>query len=232
MGGFFWLNVMCLDISDNFKSKKSMARSLNANYSSELRKFQRYCIYAFGVPFILMLVTIGVDHSGLDHSNPFKPNIGITRCWFEKDSSAILLYFYGPLGLLLLMNIFLFIFVGYKLASAGFLSKTMPSDNEQRYRKRVILFVKMSALMGIPWVMEIVSWAVGGEDHYWYFTDIINILRSVFVFFMFCCKPKVWEMLKNQSILAPLFQRFSCCRKIDHQDIYDPMSCGPFPSVL
>ncbi|KAF4529144.1 hypothetical protein B566_EDAN017472 [Ephemera danica] len=86
----------------------------------------------------------------------------------------------------------------------------------------VILFVKLSALMGLPWIMEIVSWAVGGEDHYWYFTDAINMLRSVFIFIVFCCKPKVWEMLKRHSKVSPSIRWFS--RRVGRENIMFPPS--------
>ena len=54
-----------------------------------------------------------------------------------------------------------------------------------------MLFLKLFGLMGIPWVMELISWAVGGADYYWYLPDAINLLRSVFIFIMFCCKKRV-----------------------------------------
>ncbi|KAF4522171.1 hypothetical protein B566_EDAN007317 [Ephemera danica] len=87
LSGFFWLNVICLDIGSAFSSFKSMmARSNDLDFTAVLRTFLWYCIYAFGVPFILMVVTIGVDHSDLDHTNTFKPNIGLTACWFENGT--------------------------------------------------------------------------------------------------------------------------------------------------
>nr|CAD7602095.1 unnamed protein product [Timema genevievae] len=50
------------------------------------------------------------------------------------------------------------------------------------------LYMKLFSLMGITWLTEIISWAVGGPSYYWYVTDIVNILRAVFVFIIFCCK--------------------------------------------
>ncbi|KAF4529465.1 hypothetical protein B566_EDAN017844 [Ephemera danica] len=111
LSGFFWLNVICLDISSAIIRSPLTARSLNSDFTAVLRTFLWYCIYAFGVPFILMVVTIGMDHGDLDHTNTFKPNIGLTACWFEIDSAAIILFFFGPLGLILLFNVVLFVFV-------------------------------------------------------------------------------------------------------------------------
>jgi len=49
--------------------------------------------------------------------------------------------------------------------------------------------------MGLTWITEIISWAVGGADYYWYITDIVNMLRAVFIFVIFCCKRSVLNLL-------------------------------------
>lgn len=54
-----------------------------------------------------------------------------------------------------------------------------------------MLYVKLFCLMGLTWVTEIISWASGGREYYWYATDVINLLRAVFIFIIFCCKRKV-----------------------------------------
>ncbi|KAF4522172.1 hypothetical protein B566_EDAN007318 [Ephemera danica] len=190
LGGFFWLNVMCLDIGNTFRSLKSMVQCVNLDYSSELRKFQKYCVYAFGVPLILMLVTFGVDQSDLDYNNPFNPNIGLTACWLDNDSSAIIVFFYGPVGLLVLTNTVLFIYVSCKISSGDPVLKNISSFTKRRHRKSVILYSKLSALMGLHWIIGIILEAVGDEN-YWYFNNFINAVRSIFIFRMAVYKTKV-----------------------------------------
>lgn len=48
--------------------------------------------------------------------------------------------------------------------------------------------------------MEIISFAAGGvtADWIWIPTDIINILTGLFIFIIFVCKRKVWELLKKK----------------------------------
>lgn len=43
--------------------------------------------------------------------------------------------------------------------------------SSQNDKQRLILYAKLFLLMGLTWVTEIASWAVGGEDYYWYFSD-------------------------------------------------------------
>lgn len=63
---------------------------------------------------------------------------------------------------------------------------------------RLILYAKLFLLMGLTWVTEIVSWAFGGPDYYWYFSDTINLLRAVFIFILFICKKPVLLSLKRK----------------------------------
>ncbi len=60
--------------------------------------------------------------------------------------------------------------------------------------------------MGIPWIMDIVSFLVGGNAEHWITTDIFNILTGVVVFIMFVCKPTVWSRLRN---------RFPCLERLN-----------------
>lgn len=71
-----------------------------------------------------------------------------------------------------------------------------------RFRVIFSLFI----LMGVSWMTEIISYAVGGDAYNWMFTDILNILTGVFIFFIFVCKPNVWKLLKL---------KFACMEKLD-----------------
>lgn len=74
--------------------------------------------------------------------------------------------------------------------------------------------------MGIPWLTEIVSWAITNEEiewhYYWYIIDFVNIVKAVSIFIIFCCKEKVWVEAKK---VAPCLHHceklvFSClCKK-------------------
>lgn len=72
------------------------------------------------------------------------------------------------------------------------------------YRFRVIgsLFI----LMGVPWLMEVISFAVGGSRFIWMATDILNIFTGVFMFVITVCKSKVWKLIKAKF---SFLERFS-----------------------
>lgn len=66
------------------------------------------------------------------------------------------------------------------------------------YLFRLLLCAKLFAVMGITWIFEVLSWAVGGASWYWYVTDAINALRGVFIFVICCCKKKIFLSLSTQ----------------------------------
>lgn len=73
-----------------------------------------------------------------------------------------------------------------------------------RFRVIFSLFI----LMGVFWIMEVVSFAAGGSAYIWIPTDILNILTGVFIFIIFVCKPNVWKLLKNK---IPCLKRLDRC---------------------
>ncbi len=59
--------------------------------------------------------------------------------------------------------------------------------------------------MGISYIMEVISFLVGGDSKYWVTTDVLNILTGVIIFIMFVCKPTVWKRLQK---------RFPCLERL------------------
>ena len=76
-----------------------------------------------------------------------------------------------------------------------------------KWRFRVIF--SLFVLMGISWMMEIVSFAADGEtgDYIWIPTDILNIMTGVYIFVIFVCKKKVWKLLKQRWVLLDKIER-------------------------
>ena len=62
------------------------------------------------------------------------------------------------------------------------------------YSFRVIFTLFL--LMGVLWLMEIISFWVGGSAYIWILFDLINICSAIFIFIMFILKPKIYKLLK------------------------------------
>lgn len=51
--------------------------------------------------------------------------------------------------------------------------------------------MKLVVVMGVTWIMDVISWAVGGPQELWYLPDLINCLQGVFIFIVIGCQPQV-----------------------------------------
>ena len=60
---------------------------------------------------------------------------------------------------------------------------------------RLNLYLKLFIVMGVNWIMEVISWAAGGPEYLWYITDLGNILQGVLIFIIFVCKQRVRRIL-------------------------------------
>uniref|UniRef100_T1JEI0 G-protein coupled receptors family 2 profile 2 domain-containing protein n=1 Tax=Strigamia maritima TaxID=126957 RepID=T1JEI0_STRMM len=53
-------------------------------------------------------------------------------------------------------------------------------------------------IMGLFWITEVLSWAVGGDIRYWYATDIVNALQGFFTLIVIARRPKIRSWLRNK----------------------------------
>ncbi|XP_060865534.1 G-protein coupled receptor Mth2-like isoform X1 [Metopolophium dirhodum] len=207
LASFFWLNVMCFDLWWTF----SGFRPLRGNvHEHEAKKFIIYSIYAWGSTALITIITYGMEKY-LPAADPIRPEFGNHSCWFSS-STATLLYFYGPIGILLLSNLLMFIHTAIMIvkhmSDARVLSGTESRRNVDHEKQRFMLYLKLFIVMGVNWLAEIISWASGsnGFEKYWYVTDIGNSLQGVLIFLIFVCKKRVLNLLNKK--LCPRFQLF------------------------
>lgn len=64
-----------------------------------------------------------------------------------------------------------------------------------RYRAALgRICMKLVIVMGVTWIIDVISWAVGGKHYIWYVPDIINSLQGLFIFLVVGCQPQVWML--------------------------------------
>ncbi|XP_047098592.1 probable G-protein coupled receptor Mth-like 4 [Schistocerca piceifrons] len=198
LAAFFWLNVMCIDIA---LAVSRRSRPQEGSTHRERCKFLLYSGYAWGVPATICAITAAVDFSlAVPTTSQLKPNIGTRTCWFQGET-AMLIYFYGPVSCVMVVNLLLFILTAVnttvKSENHGDGTQTGTIKPKKRtQRERLLMFSKIFILMGLTWVTDILSWIFGGQHkYYWIVTDTINILRPAFIFYIFCCNRRILEML-------------------------------------
>ncbi|KAJ8731514.1 hypothetical protein PYW07_004678 [Mythimna separata] len=94
-----------------------------------------------------------------------------------------------------------------------------PTNFNQRLKKYKKLFrmcCLLSFIMGLSWVLEVVSWAAGaGSDvmSVWSMFDLINALQGVVIFAIFVLQQPVRSLVKSSHIFS------SCKRKKDGSEV-------------
>ncbi|XP_076252367.1 adhesion G-protein coupled receptor methuselah-like 1 isoform X2 [Rhynchophorus ferrugineus] len=181
LAAFFWLNTMCFNIWWTFRD----LRPQSTEKSQERIRFYLYQAYAWGVPFVIAFVGAVADLTR--YEGILRPSFAENKCWF-KDNTEIFSYFFGPLGTLLVVNLVLFILTARELTCGLWKRELVKSTTERAALGRICL--KLVIVMGVTWIADVLSWAVGGPQWLWYITDIFNCLQGVFIFIVVGCQPQ------------------------------------------
>ncbi|XP_053609920.1 G-protein coupled receptor Mth2-like [Plodia interpunctella] len=202
---FCWMNIMSYDIWWTFRG---YAKARPIHRRGENFKFCMYSLYGFGVP-LGMTIFLGVINSvDLRHIPWFvTPKIPERGCFLEDGQK--LLYMYVPMLIMNLFNWVFFLMTAFNIwrlsrgtavldsAAAG----TPAAHRSQRHR--LMVYLKLSILMGLNWVLEVVS-SFKPQLRVWYITDTYNMLIGLSIFLIFVCKKKIFRRLAEEM---------QCCRR-------------------
>nr|XP_036217344.1 G-protein coupled receptor Mth2-like isoform X3 [Bactrocera oleae] len=195
---FFWLNVICFDMYQNFHGTKG-----NIQHLTQRKQIIYYSIYAWGMPAMMTAITVTLQYSDLP--DVLKSGIGVTHCWLKSNDWSAMMYFHGPCLLLIAINIVIFYVTVKKMYS---IRKeldvlTQLEDGMSRLRlqqNNVWLFFRMFIIMGISWLLEIIAYMSDNKSNYaiiFKVTNIYNSFQGVIIFVLLVMKKKVLLLIKN-----------------------------------
>ncbi|KAL7044183.1 hypothetical protein ACKWTF_001819 [Chironomus riparius] len=197
LSAFSWLNIMCLDIYWTFGSVRA---SQGIRRTKEMKRFVYYSLYAWGFPFLMTIFTSMMNIYDV-LPEKFKPKIGVTKCWFEEQSSpGHLIFFLLPIGIQISINFILFILTAIHCNRIKAEIHRMQScDNSDQQKKKIfvadkaifMMNVKLFCVMGVSWFLEIVATVYKQNSLWWSISDTFNCLQGVLVFLIFVFKKKV-----------------------------------------
>ncbi|KAK6625721.1 hypothetical protein RUM43_006020 [Polyplax serrata] len=167
----------------------------------ECKKFILYSCYAWGCPTVILIVTLIIDHTPNLPDYIIKPNIGTKKCYFETKM-ATLAYFYAPMAAIVVCDIVLFVLTAIKICKVRRETKVLTQNesrrNDEASKQRYNLYLKLFLVMGINWVMEIISWIFEGPKGLWYITDSMNSLQGLFIFLIFVWNRKIKKVIQTK----------------------------------
>ncbi|KAH0548433.1 hypothetical protein KQX54_001437 [Cotesia glomerata] len=180
---------------------------INRESLGRRKRFLLYSCYAWGLPLLSSLFIFMLDSKKFI-PDEWLPHLGETTCWIgaQNDNIAKVIYFYGPLTILLTINVIFFILTlrNYNRVKASifkFLSFTS-AQLDKATKTKVRLTLKLFIVMGIAWIFEVIgffikTYIISLDWHVIIFTvfDIINCLHGMFIFVLFVVKTDVYRAL-------------------------------------
>ncbi|XP_050412953.2 uncharacterized protein LOC126827539 [Patella vulgata] len=234
LASFFWMNVMAYDVSKTFANKCILTRIRKTR-----KFIPRYALYAWGSPGVIVAVCLIFEFNGVTdklhigygestlvdvtYDNVTRPPDGVISnnsqvkhsshsvgCWIQSPVAA-LVAFGAPVLTLLVINIFFFVRTIICIQATAKLAhiNTRRTFSHMTGRNDVMLYVRMSTVMGFTWCFGIASSIVSGL-----FTPpnrtvclslhILSILyticmcaQGIFIFFAFVFKKRVYYLYRG-----------------------------------
>jgi len=214
---FFWLNVGSFNIWNKLTNFKH-------NHMGEDKRFLKYFAYAQGMPLIVSFITICVDNIDPDSVPDLQqPNMGQLGCFLgygeNKDrpsffATSYFLYFYLYLILILTANTVFLVLTLIKLRE-GFKNieddiksqgrNETPEEVKRRLWGQFMTVARISILMGVFWVFELISIALTveyDENDFCYVKFILDtpaLCTGLILFLFTVAKKPVYRGMKQKA---------------------------------
>jgi len=207
---FCWLTLISFDLWYTF-------RSITPKSASKRRKrFAFYMFFGWGVPAILVLISVVLDNVYKDEDclPAILPLYGQITCFVNPLGLGEYLYY--PIAALLVMNLIFFGVTTWKLYEYKESTRiaTLNLENKRQFFK---LFLKLFCVMGVAWMFEVISWVHVGYHVTWYWNiiDCVNVCQAIAIFIIYVCKKETILALEKRCpslkvILDPFIRLFKC----------------------
>ncbi|XP_059470826.1 G-protein coupled receptor Mth-like [Neocloeon triangulifer] len=204
MSSYFWLNVRAIIIYSKFKSLDSMLSKSFRNHT-----FPLCALYALGSPVLITAFMAWAQFTD-DMKLPWWvvwPGIDEASCWFRSPLGRGL-YFSLPMGIALLINIFLFIKTVTRIRSFrkdNQLVLNEKGSNRNNLKeifkldtKNLKHFGMFLLLLCVTYFPEFIAWFDNEYSFFYFLSIFVLTLRAVLLFVIFCCRRKVWLSARRQ----------------------------------
>ncbi|KAL4716664.1 hypothetical protein ACJJTC_004783 [Scirpophaga incertulas] len=201
ISSFGWINVMSYDIWWTFRG---YAKARPINRRGDIFKFKVYCMYSFGIAVVLTII-LGLLNNWTDEEPAFiRMQIPSEGCFIEGKAKWV--YLYLPMLIMILANWLFYaltafniwrLYRGTNLLNSTDSAVTGTASARHRQKERLKVYLKLTVLMGLNWIHEVVS-ALQPDLPIWYLFDIYNLLGGLVIFIIFVCKKNVYVLLKKR----------------------------------
>nr|AAK97897.1 G protein-coupled receptor protein [Drosophila yakuba] len=200
MGAYMWLSVISFDLWHNFRGTRGI------NRFQEKKRFLFYSLYSWGIAVVFLAFTyIAQELTNLPAY--LKPGIGDgVYCWLDMSNWAAMIYFYGPILVIVVANTIMFIMTAIKIHGvqremARIIASENSTKNLRTEKDKFGLFLRLFLIMGITWLTELISYFVGSDKGWsklFYISDLANAMQGFLIFMLFVMKKKVKHLITKR----------------------------------
>ncbi|KAG5347764.1 MTH2 protein, partial [Acromyrmex charruanus] len=198
MSAFFWMNIVAFNVWRCVWFK---------NKIKEQSLFYAYCVWGWGGPTCFLVAALTTHHMSGNH---LRPGFGEYTCWFSgaKETWA---YFYGPVAVLLILNM---LYLGMTSWRLWHQYREYTGSKLRILRFKCLLYIKLVLVMGITWIFELLSFAIGSRmDEFCFFfvripTDLLNGLQGFIIFLLLVAtRKRVRKLLAKKRLCGIAFPK-------------------------
>ena len=186
---FFWMAVCTFHMMRVFVFVSNPAQPDNNHI-----KFIKYA--TFVTLSSIILVAINITVSMLDDSSI---GYGGQPCYITRKN-MILYTVAVPLGIVIVCNLFMFLYVIIKVSRLPDVKK-----NTKHERRNIVIFAKLSTLTGLTWIFAYLYQWINTEVLMYLFI-IANASQGVFIIFSFIMNRRVYNMINMSYRSSSLYQ--------------------------
>ncbi|XP_032570084.1 probable G-protein coupled receptor Mth-like 3 isoform X2 [Drosophila sechellia] len=203
IAAFFWLSVISLTLWNSFSGNSGwLNRFLPDN------PFLAYNVYAWGIPLLMTAITYIADQV-VDDEN-LRPRVGVGKsCWIYTGDMTVMIYFYGPMLLLIAFNITMFVLTAFRIMKVkkeaqNFTQQQNTTNRLNSDKQTYTLFLRLFIIMGLSWSLEIVSFLLSKKQAWakaFMVADYFNWSQGTIIFVLFVLRPSTLKLLKERRAI-------------------------------
>ncbi|XP_017057711.1 G-protein coupled receptor Mth isoform X2 [Drosophila ficusphila] len=200
LAAFFWLSAISMDLWNTFSGNTRVLSRLLMG-----QRFLTYNAYAWGMPLVLTGVTYLADR--LVENEDWNPRVGAEgHCWIYTLGWSAMLYFFGPMLLLILFNLTMFILTAIPIMRVRrdikvWTNRRDGKQNPSLDKETYMSFLRLFIVMGLTWSMEILSYLLQ-SDPFWakvfLVADYLNWSQGIIIFVLFILKRSTLKLLQER----------------------------------
>ncbi|XP_034484403.1 probable G-protein coupled receptor Mth-like 11 [Drosophila innubila] len=172
-------------------------------------RFFHYNIFVWSAAAVLLLITSLVDFIFKEYSEAenWIPGFGTYFCWINVYSWSAMIYYYGPMSMLLIFNTTFFVKTAMRIFVQNRKNRRQLKKSEGQRNLRNLtnfsMFFRLFVIVGALWILEIASFIyarISTNSTGILFADIITSGQGVILFAVTILKRDVLKSLADRIL--------------------------------